>query len=168
MRLVAAVFALVLAGCGSPQVSPEDKQASVIEKPVLEYIAPAGLDPVPLIESVGAPWSGDPVMDSFTDGLSRRTVIFPSGSIKVDRDEGGNLRMLILQSGADSQCGPPEPLMTAYSKLERQLELPVMPASQRTALLSALNEEGMHEEINGGLLVRAIGGCLNSLLIRPV
>lgn len=138
-------------------------------------IMPAGLDVVPVISNAaGAPWDAQPFMDkeTWTGGsinLYRRNVLYPAASTVVDRTERGSIYMVQVHSGTLNKCGGGEPLERALNALLIAFQKQPLQAEQLAGLRKVWQDRsGDFEVVTDGLLIRAVGKCVNSLVAKAV
>ena len=167
----------MLCACGdsaSSQSAPEtqaahEEAATEAARPVL---IPAGLDVVPELQKAGPPWDAEPFSDqsNYTGGtiqLSRRNVSFPMGSISIDRPASGGIYSVAIRTGMGDRCGDASALGRAYAALAGPLELPLLDETQMALLNKAWStKDGSTDILFRHAMVRAVGGCVSTLLIK--
>lgn len=167
----------MLCACGdsaSSQGALETEAAHEVaaSEPARPVLIPAGLDIVPELQKAGPPWDAEPFYDrnSYTGGsvdLSRRTVMFPMGSIIIDRPASGGIYLVTVRSGMGDRCGDPSALGRAYAALAGPLEIPLPDEKQLAQIQNAwLTDDGFTEVEFPHAMVRAIGGCISAMVIK--
>lgn len=172
---------LALSGCSGPEpvavATAEATSAPGLAR--IEdgraIIMPAGLDVVPVISNAaGAPWEAQPFIDneSWTGGsvnLYRRNVLYPAASTVVDRTKRGSIYMVQVRSGTLNKCGEGEPLERALNALLISFQKQPLRAEQLAGLRKVWQDRsGDFEVVTDGLLIRAVGKCVNTLVAKAV
>ena len=153
-----------------PDAATEIAAPAAIEQQVLLV---AGTDVVPLVAAVGNAWRGPKSIDrlSYNASLqqSRRMVGYAEGSITVDRDDGGNLVKVVLRSGVGDRCGEAGSVLAGGAEVLRLSGEPIYSDNEFAQLKTALSaDDGNAEFQRGRALVRAIGGCIKTLLVKAI
>lgn len=165
---------VLVAACGSsPQKSDREQTAAMHESGNRPVLVPAGLDVFPVISAAGAPWDRAAYVDThnYDDSLhlNRQTKIFDRGVVSVDRTDDGGLYMIRVQSGAADRCGNPADLGRAYAQLMQPLRMPLLENADVEHIKQAWStKDGWFEVTKNHILIRALGGCLQSLIIKAV
>lgn len=131
----------------------------------------AGLDIVPTIAAIGAPWNGAPISDN-SDGaypITRRNVFYDRGSVTVDRAEDGGIYVVRAVSGIAEKCGPPAPVAYALAALVRDMRLPTPNEAEVSLLLKAWQSKDGDTEVQiRGARIHAVGGCLPAVTVTAI
>lgn len=170
-----AASLMSLQGChGSPPVAVETEASAIPTVAARPTLVPAGIDIVPALQAVGAPWD-TPVLDDrgdYTGGsinLYRRSVTFAKGSIQIDRTEDGAIHYVAVHAGFGDRCGEPAALGKAYFALSQALGLPPLDKADGARLNKAwLDPKGWEELTIGKAHIKAIGGCVSALTFKAV
>lgn len=131
----------------------------------------AGVDIVPVVQVAGRSWSGAAILDSpHYDGtlkITRRTVSYPGGSIEVDRNDWGSLVRVAARSGMADRCGSTDDPLAAANSILGVLGKGALRGEEVTRLKAALSSKGdMGEVTRIGMIVRGIGGCIKTVVIK--
>ena len=170
---------LALSACSSPEPAPAPSESAAAQGAPSHLengraiIVPAGLDVVPVISSAaGAPWDADPFTDKtdWTGGtinLYRRNVGFRDGWISIDRTDRGSIYMVQVRSGTLGKCGQSEPLERALNALLVAFERQPLSADQLAALRKPWADRSSDTEVvSEGLIIRAVGACVQGLVLK--
>lgn len=127
-------------------------------------LAEVGNDVVPAIASSSPDWKGTPLSDKtrYDDDIKtyRRVLMYGHGVIKIDRTDGGDLKMVVLVSGLAERCGTVTGVMRGIDALLTKIGHPPLSEAERIALAPGA------ELVRNGVLVRTVKGCIWNAVVR--
>lgn len=167
--IAALVFVAGLSAASLFRGHPEAAQTVASPSPTTEATQPilvkAGVDVVPAIAAAGPDWKGAALSDNtrYDSDIAtyRRVLMYGHGVIKIDRTDGGDLKMVSLSSGLADRCGSVTGALLGVDALLTKIGQPRLSDAERATLTPGA------ELTRNGILVRTVKGCIWNAVVRP-
>jgi hypothetical protein len=170
---IAAALALTACTAERDTGAPLAAETTAASEPARPSLAGESYDPILALRGLDPQWNEPPLHadKNYTAslGLDRTSYLWRNTSINYDRTDEGGVFMIQVRSGLPGRCDSGPDLDLAFDQFAKDFRLADEAGQIRQKLIAAwASNDGQAEGELGNVLVRAIGGCPRSLVIKAL
>jgi len=171
--LIGAVLTLMSCDSAPPNDTPTAAEAETVAELTRPTVASKGYDPYLAIRGLDPQWSDRPLLTNthYTAslGLNRESLTWPNTNMSFDRTDYGGVYMISIRSGMPERCSAGPDLMLAFDQYASDLGIAAQAQGLKPKVAEAwASGDGWFEAEVGRTMIRAIGGCPRSLVIKAI
>lgn len=176
IRILSGIAAaLTLVGCANDREAeaPVATETTNATEPLRPTLAGSEYEPYLALQGIDPQWADSPLHtdSNYTAslGLDRRYFAWRNTNLTYDRTDQGGVYLISLRSGMPGRCNSGPDLMLAYNQFAEDFALGAPAQDLKPKLSDAwASDDGWAEGELGKVMIRAIGGCPRSLVLKAL